>query len=927
MSLTLLYILLALLSASLLWAGLGLIWTSKRVKTLEASSLTDGKKLANQQSILLNSMPVALFRLHEYKNGDVRMQGMNKLLEDIFGRNLQQLAGYEKTFLAHVHPEDKQKIALQMKVSSTLHKSFGLEFRFKAAQHNDYHFYFIYASPQLLSDGGTYAWQGYVIDRTDIRITEQKVEKIESLNRSTEGKLQNITQALPLMVFECQFEKGRPPAFTYISDYAQTLFPENITSENFWHRFIKLLHKDDLQKVHKIFKNCKIEDARFYWECRINNAQDEIRHMQIIATKDSRLENQWYGYLLDVTEQKNSQLRLIEAEKEAREAEGRIASVTNHLPCAIFEFRWQADKNFTTIYISEGAKDLIGYDLHAMQVDKNFWEKLVGQQHFRQFRKQLHLARENQTPVNAVFQITHANKQVRYLRVQSQVMWLDTKVCAYRGLAVDMTEAYQLEQENNAIKIRLEQATANVPGVLLTIRKERGKMFRLLYLSPACEKVLGYSHDWFNGKNQKRILSIFDLKNRKIIAHTLRVANTQGLPLSIKLELLKPDGQTVWLLVEGTINTEYRNVYQFNAYVSDTSEAHHLEQQKSLALKEAYAANQVKNIFLGNLSHEIRTPLNGILSLSEDVSKKTQDMATRNSADRIYRAGCDLLETVNQMLEYAKLEAEKIEIEQVSFRFSDLTQRMDDIFSTLADQKQIKFVTQLQPEADGPWLGDPTRLRQIFKNLLSNALKFTPTQGQVTLQIDLINAVEHYSMVQCKVTDTGMGMTREQMALLFKPFVQADVSVARQHGGTGLGLSICSDYVKLMGGDIAVNSEMGKGSCFSFYLPLKPSQDKPVEIQAEKQKAIKTPLVITRVNPLSADIKLLLDKLNIQLSEMDADVADTITVIHEKIYQTPIEAEFMPLIRAIENYDFALAKKEYNVVVNLPFFSYTEGAF
>ena len=227
----------------------------------------------------------------------------------------------------------------------------------------------------------------------------------------------------------------------------------------------------------------------------------------------------------------------------------------------------------------------------------------------------------------------------------------------------------------------------------------------------------------------------------------------------------------------------------------------------------AESANAAKSTFLATMSHEIRTPLNGVLGMAQAMAGDELSERQRDRLSVIHRSGEALLAILNDVLDLSKIEAGKLELEQMEFELSDLARGAYSAFTALANKKGLSFALDIEG-ARGRYMGDPTRLRQILYNLISNALKFTE-QGEIR-----VIARREGELLAISVRDTGVGIAPESLGKLFAKFDQLDSSTTRRFGGTGLGLAICRELAQLMSGEIGVQSELGLGSTFTLRVPL-----------------------------------------------------------------------------------------------------------
>jgi len=245
-------------------------------------------------------------------------------------------------------------------------------------------------------------------------------------------------------------------------------------------------------------------------------------------------------------------------------------------------------------------------------------------------------------------------------------------------------------------------------------------------------------------------------------------------------------------------------------------------EELKLARDEAERANQAKSAFLANMSHEIRTPLTSIIGFTDAILDSDQSLEQREQALQIIKRSSDhLLHLINDVLDFSKIEAGELDIERSETNLSELLSDVESIVGGQAKQKGLDFSIKYQLPLPRFILSDPLRLKQILLNLCNNAVKFTPTGSvNVTLKYDRENRV-----LKFLVRDTGIGMTAEQAEQVFKPFKQADSSTTKQYGGTGLGLSLSRRLAELLGGDLLVSSEPGKGSIFILALTVPQSTD------------------------------------------------------------------------------------------------------
>jgi signal transduction histidine kinase len=239
------------------------------------------------------------------------------------------------------------------------------------------------------------------------------------------------------------------------------------------------------------------------------------------------------------------------------------------------------------------------------------------------------------------------------------------------------------------------------------------------------------------------------------------------------------------------------------------------------ARDEALASARAKSEFLATMSHEIRTPMNAIMGMSEQVLKTGLDSRQHEFLTTIHTAAGALLKIINDILDFSKLDAGRQIVEKIPFHPGKLIKEVAGMFRHQLAGRPVDLIVDLPPEKTGNVSGDPGKLRQVLVNLLSNAIKFTP-QGEIRIKMTQENIDDTGVRLHLSVQDTGIGMTPDTLDRLFTPFTQAEDHTTRKYGGTGLGLAISRKLIHIMGGEIRVTSESGKGSCFSFYIAAVP---------------------------------------------------------------------------------------------------------
>ncbi|MDM8515434.1 response regulator [Desulfobacterales bacterium HSG16] len=341
---------------------------------------------------------------------------------------------------------------------------------------------------------------------------------------------------------------------------------------------------------------------------------------------------------------------------------------------------------------------------------------------------------------------------------------------------------------------------------------------KIIKVNPIFAGMLGYN-------SPKEVISIISnlseqtYVNRKDHEKFMAIMAKKGKVIGFETQFYRKDKTRIWVsIISRSVKGKNGRLLHYESMVTDITAR--IEKEKAERGREAAeAANQAKSEFLANMSHEIRTPMNGIIGMTEMLLTTELTSQQKDYTEAVAGSANALLDVLNDILDFSKIQAGKIVLENVWFDLQKLVEQIGQLLFSQGKKKNIEILVLYSPGTPTRFLGDPTRIRQILMNLAGNAVKFT-TKGHVLIDVvcEGINKDQGYLLI--KVSDTGVGISKEHQKVIFDKFSQADESTTRKFGGTGLGLSISKQLVEMMNGSIGVESSPQKGSTFYFRINL-----------------------------------------------------------------------------------------------------------
>ncbi len=737
---------------------------------------------------IVRAIPSGVFMFQLEPSGRVRLVDGNRGAERLMGISLQEWRGKDVTEIwpgaADINPAELARRILHTKQIPEIEQLFYEDARVS----------------------GLFRVRAFPMPRHRVGVVFENVTertRTKKALRESQERYRYITETVTDYVFTVRLEDGRSvetvhgPASEAVTGYT----PEELRNDS--ELWLRMVHEDDRELVvdhadrilsgqdvrpleHRIIH----KDGRVRW---VRNTP--IRHFD----PHGRLKS-YEGLIQDVTEMKHAEVALRVSEEKHRAVVENSSEGICVAQDGMLKFVNPAMANITGF----GAEELTSMPFINLVYPAD-----------RQMVAERHVTHVQGKVAESVyhFRFLCKNADIRWAQINAVRMDWEGRP-ATLNFITDISERKQTEEALEESRRALATLMSNLPG--MAYRRCCVDEWHTEFVSEGCYELTGYRPGELIAAEGVDYSTLIHPEDRDEVGAEIRRAVRAKRQFQIGYRIGTASGTEKWAWEVGSgvfsLGGELRAI---EGFISDITARKQAERDLLKAKEVAEAADRAKSEFLANMSHEIRTPLNGIIGMTDLLLEMGLEPKQQEYVTVVRNSGNALLSIVNDILDFSKIQAGKLDLETIDFELRKCLDEIRSLEITRARKKSLAFGLDIDLQIPRRLRGDPIRLRQVLLNLVNNAIKFTE-EGSVTLRATLDSRSSRRAVVRFAVSDTGIGIPPERRDRLFKSFSQVDTSTTRRFGGTGLGLAISKELVKLMGGEIDAESELGEGSTFWF---------------------------------------------------------------------------------------------------------------
>lgn len=758
---------------------------------------------------LIDRLPGTVYQYRQWKNGRCSFSYSTRAIEDIFFATPKELAKDGQIAWNRVCPESADLVQQTLERSAEYLEEFEITFRVRSPQ-DRVHWIRNHAVPERLRDGST-LWHGHM-------------ENITVQYKAEEAAKQQA--ALLTVIFE-----NIPDSIYYKDCKGRFLGANPACCRNHGKTVEEIVRKTDLEITNSEFvKKLSAQEQKLMAEKTVSREREcyskpdggtvYLESIKCPLISKSGQVMGLVGISRDITKQVENEEALVRAKQEAEQSSFLISAVFENVPDMLY-------------YKDCDLKIIASNSAFAKGIGASSVKELIGRTVYDFLPEQAakELSDEEKKLIEKGSGIIHTRK--RFKQKDGKIVYCDFIKCPVKnkageviglvGSSRDVTRQVENEEALVLAKQEAEHSASFIKALFDNLEDQ-------FYYKDRQSRVLGGNKAWVKMRDAESIEDLIGKTDIDLHPAPLgqqlydneqrQMAN--GEVTRIRERHVRRNGQIEYVeSVKCPMRDKQGNIIGLAGVSRDITRQVENEKRLIEAQQEAEAANKAKSSFLAMMSHEIRTPMNGVIGaasllLGTELSEQQQEFV-----HTIQISGENLLTIINDILDYSKIEAGKIELEKAPFNLRECIENAFDLFAQSAAKKNVELLYYVDPDIPRAFTGDTTRLRQILVNLIGNAIKFTEN-GEVNLKVHEVLADEtrQQCQIQFAVHDTGIGIADEHKDRLFEAFTQADTSSTRKYGGTGLGLTISRRLTELMGGKIWFESEKGKGSTFFFTVVL-----------------------------------------------------------------------------------------------------------